>query len=233
LTRRHAALRISELNVELRGKSILTHVNLAVDMGESVALIGHNGSGKTTLLRAVLGWLPVADGMVTIGDHPSQENLSRVEPGFVGAVVGDAAFVSWMTPTSFGKMLLESSGVGDDGRLTAVFDDLQVDPMVRKRRIGKLSQGERGLISIAYAMLRDPSLLLLDEPFAHLDGSNASHLESYLVERVKRGCALVYSCHSVSDLGAAQRVVGLSGGTVVGCWDPDDPALVQMLRGRS
>lgn len=198
---------------------LLDGIDLNVLPGESLAVIGHNGSGKTTLLRALLRWA-----------QPTQGEICIATGTRLGAMVGEPAFVSWMTPSSFGRMLLDSTGEGDHGRVDDVLERVGLGGRASRRRFRVLSQGQRALAGIAYALLSDPQLLLLDEPFAHLDRRNSATISTLLRERRSAGTAIIYTCHATADLAAADRVITLEEGRHVGEKRPDDHTLDAELR---
>jgi ABC-type multidrug transport system ATPase subunit len=79
-------------------------------------------------------------------------------------------------------------------------------------------------------MARRPPLLVLDEPYAHLDHERARALTSVLEGHVDRGGGVLYTCHALADLALADRVVVLEDRRIVGTWSPSDPRVVQALR---
>lgn len=222
-----SALRANAVSVDVDGISLLRDVTLNLELGQSIALVGHNGSGKTTLLRAIMGWIPMSGGSIEFFDGATRRSGAIDD---IGALISDPALVGWMTPRSFGRMLLDSAGCGDLELVDRAFDEVGLDARLRTRRFRKLSQGQRQLAAIAYVLLRAPRLLILDEPFAHLDREKATRLESVLAQRVASGCALLFTCHGLGDLGMAQKVVALEGGRSIGVWDPSDPELAASLR---
>lgn len=222
------ALSASNLVFSSGGSTLLGGVDLSLDRGEIVALIGHNGSGKTTLLKGLLGWLSLSSGVVQYATRHG--SVQAADANVVGATVGEPAFVSWMTPMGFGKMLLESAGLPDRGQVQRVLTEVDLGRRQRRRRFCKLSQGERSLCALAFALLRNPPILLLDEPFAHLDRGHADHFSTILRTRADDDTAILYTCHSLADLAPADRVVSLSSGQVSGHWAANDPELILALR---
>lgn len=156
-------------------RRVLDGVDLVVEEGEMVALLGSNGSGKTTLLRVLAGTHPVDRGHVALFgrpiDHWTRTEVARtvavlpqsgsLPPGFrVAEIVAMGRIphaASW-----FG------SAPGDERAVADALDDADAAGLAH-RRVDELSGGERQRVLVAMALAQGPRLLLLDEPTAHLD----------------------------------------------------------------
>jgi ABC-type multidrug transport system ATPase subunit len=216
------------VRAEAGGVVLLQDVDLSVEPGEIVAVVGPNGAGKTSLLRAVVGLVSRTAGRIEIDGAPLE--VDRL-PRTVGACIGAPAVLDWMSPRSFGRMLVESAGEGGaTARVERVLEEVALDGAVRGRRFSKLSQGQRSASVIAYSLLRDPQLWLLDEPFAHLDVRHVIRLEQLISARAEAGAGVVYTCHVAGDLGIAHRAIALERGCHQGTYLSDDPGLLAWVR---
>lgn len=221
-------LEVEGLHVDLGSRPILSDVTMRVGPGEVVALIGANGAGKTTLMRAIAGLVVPSKGCLRF-DGRSYDAASV--PRTIGACIGSPTPISWMSPRSFARMLVDSTGEpGASERADAALDEVGLETALWTRRFARLSQGQRALALLACSLLRSPTLLLLDEPFAHLDERHAAGLEAMVRLRVEAGAAVLYSCHHAGDLAIAQRSVALAGGAVCGSWPAGDPAALAHVR---
>jgi peptide/nickel transport system ATP-binding protein len=189
------------------GRAIARCERLAAGRGRVVAVVGPSGSGKTTLLRALAGALPTGsprpDGTARVlGEdvfalEPAQLRAFRRERiGFVGQ---DPA--SRLNPRmKVRELLIESAGRRDidlDAALTEV--GLPTDQGLLRRRPGQLSGGQQRRAALARAFIREPDLLLLDEPTAGLDSSLRERLGELLRTRAEqRGTTIVLACHDLS-----------------------------------
>ena len=153
----------------------LRHIDLTVERGEMVALIGPNGSGKTTLIKLVAGVLPPRQGEVLL-DGASLKSLSRREIAQRTAVVPQYfhmpfAFtvgeVVMLGRTSFIRAL-SGETEGDYGMARHAMELTGIEKF-SNRTFNELSGGERQKVILAMALAQEPKLLLLDEPTAHLD----------------------------------------------------------------
>ena len=198
-------LAVTGVSVTLDGAPVIRNVTFTVQPGEAVAVIGPNGAGKTVLFRALLGLLPHTGTVrwrpdATIGYVPQRFSVERSAP---------------ITAMEF--FLLQSGRFWKPS--AAFFDHLDhelalvgLERSVLRKRLGELSGGETQRLLIAWAMLRHPDALLLDEPAAGVDLGFEDNLYA-LLHRVQadRGTALLLISHDLSVVYRyAQHVVCLN-----------------------
>ena len=158
-------LSIKGLNQSYAGSHILWEVDLDVEPGSCMCLLGRNGMGKTTLLKCIMGLVPVASGEITFGDTDLRvapaERRARLAIGYVPQ--GREIFPQLTVE--------ENLEVGLTARLdhrrtipSQVFDLFPVLKQMLKRRGGDLSGGQQQQLAIGRALVLDPELLILDEP---------------------------------------------------------------------
>lgn len=198
-----SVLQVEGVSVELGGRLVLRDVDLRVAAGEQVGLIGPNGAGKTTLLRALLGLLPVRDGVISVGGRTPREAR-----GSIGYVPQRHEFV-WDYPVDVRTAVMtgRTHRIGwlrrpkPDDR-AAVDEALErVDLTdLQRRPIGELSGGQRQRVLVARALALMPSLLLLDEPFTGLDVPTQEILTRLFRTLTTEGTAILMTTH---DLPAA------------------------------
>ncbi len=177
---------------------VLDHVDLTVHEGEIVTLIGPNGSGKTTLVRILLG-LADADGgeihrpgTVSIGYVPQRLEIDETLPLTVGRFLA--------LPRRRGR-----------NAITAALDEVGA-PHVFETPLDRISGGEMRRVLLARALLRDPDLLVLDEPAAGVDVAGQADLYD-LIRRLRdrRGCAILVVSHDLHlVMAATDQVVCLN-----------------------
>ncbi len=187
------------LSVRLGGRDVLSGVDLAVQPGEVVTLIGPNGAGKSTLVRALLGLVTPSAGRVdrrrgiTVGYLPQRLTIDPTLP---------------MTVRRF----LRLWGRADDATLIALLEEVGV-PEVADQPVQGLSGGETQRVLIARALMREPDLLVLDEPNQGVDvGGQAAMFK--LIDRLRRrrGCGVLLISHDLHlVMAATDRVVCLNG----------------------
>ncbi|MGW0806759.1 heme ABC exporter ATP-binding protein CcmA [Nonomuraea sp. NPDC002799] len=197
---------IENLTVELGGNPVLRGMDLSVSAGEIVAVVGPNGSGKSTLLRCVAGIQPVTSGEIRVfGEPPADDSAfwRRV------ALLGDEP--AWYPGLTVREHLELMGAVYARARMT-VEAALEVFALVERADAPplNLSTGQRQRLSLASALLRPSTLLLLDEPERGLDAGFRSRLGDLLHEYAGEGGTVVMATHDRS-LAARARQVAPSG----------------------
>jgi iron complex transport system ATP-binding protein len=206
------AIRLTGVEVRSRDRLALDGVDLAIDAGERVALIGGNGAGKSTLLRVVAGTLHPSAGHVELLDQPLA-GLSRMAIARRLGVVPQAAALPFATRVEevvgLGRIPHEDPFRGprpaDRAAIAAAIERVGIGDLVG-RDARELSLGERQLVLIAMAIAQDTPILLLDEPTVHLDLRHQVAAMELLVGLNKRdGMTVVAVLH---DLGMAAHFFG-------------------------
>lgn len=216
--RDHPALvELVDVTVELGGRIVLEDISALVQPGEFVGVIGPNGSGKSTLLKVILGLIRPASGRAFFEGQPVRRGNRRM--GYSPQVRAYDRDLP-ITGRDFVGFGLDGDhwGIGLPSprrreRIDAVLAAVSARPYA-DAPIGQLSGGEQQRLSIAQAMVANPSLLLLDEPLASLDLRSQGEIVD-LVEKLRRerSVAVLFVTHGVSPLlGVMDRVWYLAGG---------------------
>ncbi|MCB9688424.1 MAG: ABC transporter ATP-binding protein [Alphaproteobacteria bacterium] len=184
--------------------SCLAGVDLDLEAGEVLGLIGPNGGGKSTLLLLLAGLVRPTEGTVTIGGIPAHELATRAT-GTVGLITAEAGLYPLLTGREnlafFGGLLgLEATEV--DRRAEPLLRELEIAGEL-DRPSASYSSGMRQKVSLIRALLLDPRVLLLDEPTSHLDPVSAHTLHVAIRRRADAGVAVVIATH---DLHAAEHI---------------------------
>jgi branched-chain amino acid transport system ATP-binding protein len=210
-------LKLENLVVARGNVAVLKGIDLEVDQGEIVALMGSNGVGKTTTLRTVSGLLRVRDGTITF-DGSSITRLSPaaiVKRGIAHVPEGRQIF-----PALTVRENLEMGGYVRardwKGELDSV---LELFPMLSRdleRRAGSLSGGQQQMLAIGRALMSRPSLLMLDEPSIGLAPLVVQAVADALTEIGRRNAAVLLVEQNVGmALGIATRGYVMAAGTIV------------------
>ncbi|MFC4555221.1 metal ABC transporter ATP-binding protein [Georgenia faecalis] len=224
-------VRARGLTVRMGASTILHGVDVAVADGEMVALLGANGSGKSTLVKALVGVVPVATGRaelfgVDVATAPRRVPWQRV--GYVPQRVSAASGVPATALEVVESGLLGGGRlrVGRAGRERARAALAEVGLADRAgESVQIFSGGQQQRVLIARALVRDPDLLLLDEPFAGIDQASKESLAGTLATLHGRGTAVLVVLHELGDLaGLIERAVVLRHGRVVHDGAPPHPA---------
>lgn len=223
-----AVVEASGVRVTLGGSTILWDVDLTVTDGEVVALLGANGSGKSTFVRALVGALPIERGTVRLLGAPLGPRVPWERVGYVPQRVSAAGGVPAtarevvVSGTLHGRRLVPPRGARARAHEALELVGLgdQVDRPVRE-----LSGGQQQRVLIARALVRQPDLLVLDEPVAGVDLASQHAFAQALRGLVAHGTTVLVVLHELGALAPlVQRAVVLRHGSVVHDGTPPSPA---------
>jgi ABC-type multidrug transport system ATPase subunit len=193
---------------------LLCDINLAIQQGEQLAIMGPNGAGKSTLLRCLAGAARLDSGDVQLfGDSIAQSPEVRRHIGFVGHECGLYSELTAMENLMFAGRMYGVERPAERARQLLQEGGLE---WTAHRSVGKLSQGIGRRLAIARALIHEPTLILLDEPFASLDADGRRWLERLFQQwRCERRivCFANHDIHQSRLL--ADRIVWLHRGRVV------------------
>lgn len=218
------AVRIEGLYIALGREAsrveVLKGIDLTIEAGEAVGLVGPSGSGKSTLLMAMAGLEEASRGRVSIAGQDlgslSEDQLAQFRGQKIGIVFQSFHLIQTMTALENVAVPLELAG--------------HSEPFERARRdlaaVGlqnrlnhypaELSGGEQQRVALARALVADPALLLADEPTGNLDGeTGASIVELLFGLRAERGMTLVLVTHDPSLAARCDRTLHMNSGLIV------------------
>lgn len=193
------AIEVSNLYVAFDGNLALEDVNLTVEKGDYLGIIGPNGGGKSTLLRSILGLVVPERGFVRVLGHPAQENHHQI-----GYVPQYALFDRYF-PVKVGEVVLMGRLGKRKGLRYSRQDRIIAEQALQRagvehlgnRQIGELSGGERQRVLVARALAAEPSILLLDEPTASVDpGFQVTFYE--LLAELNESMTIILVSHDIS-----------------------------------
>lgn len=214
-------LDVSQLDVAIGASRILRDVTFAVRPGEFVALLGANGSGKSTLVRTVVGVLPATAGRVRLFGVDLTER--RHVPWHRAGYVPQRSTASAGVPATVAEVVASGllTGVGfrrtPDGadRVRHALEQVGLADRARSA-VATLSGGQQQRVLIARALVRDPELLVLDEPLAGVDSASQTAFATTMARLRDRGVTVLVVLHETGPLAPLiSRTVVLRHGRVV------------------
>lgn len=203
-----------------RDREVLKGVSFAIKPGEHVAIIGRVGSGKSTVAKLILGLYEPGEGAVLIDGT----DIRQIDPVDLRRNIGYVSQEPFLLRGTVRENITAAAPHADDeailwaGRLSGIDDFLRQDPSGYDLPVGEqgqgLSGGQRQLVTIARAFVRNPRLILLDEPTSAMDSKS----EETLVQRLKphiAGRTVVLITHRGSLLNLVNRVIVFDSGRIV------------------
>lgn len=196
-------IEIKDVSFSYGNEKVLENVNLSLEGGDFLGLIGPNGGGKTTLILLILGVLVPAHGSIQLlGKEPKE---TRKKAGYIPQEVSS----NITFPISVLEVVLMglSSKRGmfrrytkeDKERALAVIEGLHLTGLV-ERHIGELSGGQRQKVLLARALVSNPEILFLDEPTASIDATGQNEISEYLKVLNDTGTTIVLTTHNVGAI---------------------------------
>ncbi len=191
----------------------LSAFDLTVNQGEVFGLVGPNGAGKTTFLKMLLGLVrPSAGDIFLFGAKAPYPEMLRQ----TGAMVEKPAFYPWMTGRANLEVFLDSGPPGPEGAVDKALARVGLADAA-DRQAKTYSQGMRQRLGMATALLRDPKLLVLDEPTNGLDPVGIRDFRDLVIELAGGGVTVLLSSHLLSEVERiCTRVALISGGKLTG-----------------
>lgn len=178
------------------GKRAVEDLSLEVKPGEIYGFIGHNGAGKTTTIRAVAGVINFTEGRIWVADHDVQKE--GVEAKRAMAFLPDNPdLYDFMTGIGYLNFIADVYNLSQQERTQRIqryADGFELTQQLGSM-IGSYSHGMKQKLALISAFIRQPKLLILDEPFVGLDPLASHKLKEYLKELCSQGGAVFFSTH--------------------------------------
>ena len=193
---------------------ILKGVDLAIERGDIYGFLGHNGAGKSTTMKIILGLLRPDQGhTVVFGERGSSEK-TRARIGYLGEEVGLYPNLNAMETLLLVGELFRLPKKIARARAEALVDQVGL-AHASDRRTKQYSKGMRQRLGLATALVNDPELLILDEPYSGLDPIGRRQLRELLLSLKTQGKTIMMSSHIVPDVEAVCDKVGILGDGVI------------------
>lgn len=188
-------IKIEHFTKKINGICVLNDVNMELEGGKVYGFQGKNGSGKTMLLRAISGLIYATTGNIQVEGKTLGKDISF--PPSMGILIENPAFLGGYSGYDNLKML--SSIKGKEIVIEDILMRVGLDPKDR-RKYRKYSLGMKQRLGIACAIMEDPELIILDEPFNALDQAGQQQIEDIIIQMKKKGCLILITSHDKEEL---------------------------------
>lgn len=176
---------------------VLKEVNLNLKAGKVYGIVGNNGSGKTVLMKCICGFLPVTTGCVRVFGKRIGKDTDF--PESLGAIIETPGFLTHLTGRKNLEILADLNRRITKADIRVVLKKVGLDPDLKKP-VGKYSLGMRQRLGIAQAIMENPGLLILDEPFNGLDKHGVEEIRKILLELKDQGKTILLASHNEEDI---------------------------------
>ena len=224
-------IQVSDLQKIYNGITVLNISNLNISKGESFGLVGNNGAGKTTFFRLILDLIEPSNGEVLIDNQPVVRNDEW--KSITGSFLDEGFLIDFMTTEEYFSFVgkLHHKSEGDMALFLESMKDFFNDEILgSKKLIRDFSKGNQKKIGIAAALIGDPKILILDEPFTALDPSSQIRLKRFLTDlQIRLNMTMLISSHDLNHVTeVCKRIVVLEKGKIVKDLNTDADTLKEL-----
>ncbi len=196
---------------------VLKEVNLTLEQGRVYGIVGNNGSGKTVLMKCICGFLIPTTGLIQVFGSSIGQDVDF--PESLGVIIETPGFLTNLTGRKNLEILAGMRRKIGPAEIQQVLEKVGLDPALKKP-VANYSLGMRQRLGIAQAIMEDPKLLILDEPFNGLDKHGVGEIRKLLLELKEEGKTILLASHNEEDIRIlCDEVYEMDGGVLRKCED--------------
>ena len=200
-------IKLQDATKILDHRFVINNINFEFKSGNIYGIVGQNGSGKTMLLRAIAGLICLNRGTITVDGKVLNKDISF--PPDIGIIIEKPELLPYLSGLENLKLLAEIRNI------ISYMDKFGLN-FNSKQIVKKYSLGMKQKLGIIQAIMEDPSLLLLDEPFNALDAESVDILRSILLQYKEQGKLIILTSHHQEDImSVCNQVIHLQDGCIL------------------
>ena len=209
---------VTELSKKYNNQTVLNVPELEIPKGQSFGLVGNNGAGKTTFFNLLLDLINPTTGQIV--NNEIQVNKSEAWKPFTAAFIDESFLIGYLTPEEYFYFIGELRGMNkaDIDSFLAQFQEIFNEEILgRKKFLRDLSKGNQKKAGIVAALIGNPEVIVLDEPFANLDPTTQIRLKKLLKQITdQKEATVLISSHDLGHVTeVCERIVVLEKGNIV------------------
>lgn len=192
-----AMIKVENLRKTFGEEEVLKGINCEFDKGEVHAVIGNNGSGKSVFFKCICGFIDPTEGHITVDGKEVGKDIDF--PESIGVIIERPGFLPNLSGFKNLQLLSKIRQIITDEQVTETIQKVGLDPS-SKKAVSKYSMGMRQRLGIAQAIMEDPDILILDEPFNGLDKKGVEEIRELIMGLKREGKIIFLTSHNSEDI---------------------------------
>lgn len=206
-------IRLKNVCKKINDQIILDNISMDIETGKCYGIVGRNGSGKTMLFRAICGYMSIESGEISVGDLIIKGNDQFITDA--GVIIGQPEFLNDLSGFDNLKVLAQIQNKINDSEIEKALEMVGLYEE-RNKKYKKYSLGMKQRLRIAQAIMENPSIFVLDEPFNGLDKNGVKEMRQLLIEYKAQKRTILLSSHNEEDIKLlCDEIIEMDGGKIV------------------
>ena len=190
-------IQVNDIVLRFKKDILLDHVSYQCEQGKIHGIVGRNGSGKTLLMKCICGFIRPNEGHIYVRDKEIGKDIDFTPD--TGIIIEPPGFIPYYSGYRNLKVLAAINNRISRKDIENAMYQVGLDPTMKKR-VATYSLGMRQRLGIAQAIMEDPSLIILDEPFNGLDKHGVEEMREYFLSLKKKGKTILLTSHNTEDI---------------------------------
>ena len=190
-------IQVNDIVLRFKKDILLDHVSYQCEQGKIHGIVGRNGSGKTLLMKCICGFIRPNEGHIYVRDKEIGKDIDFTPD--TGIIIETPGFIPYYSGYRNLKVLAAINNRISRKDIENAMYQVGLDPTMKKR-VATYSLGMRQRLGIAQAIMEDPSLIILDEPFNGLDKHGVEEMREYFLSLKKKGQTILLTSHNTEDI---------------------------------
>ena len=190
-------IQVNDIVLRFKKDILLDHVSYQCEQGKIHGIVGRNGSGKTLLMKCICGFIRPNEGHIYVRDKEIGIDIDFTPD--TGIIIETPGFIPYYSGYRNLKVLAAINNRISRKDIENAMYQVGLDPTMKKR-VATYSLGMRQRLGIAQAIMEDPSLIILDEPFNGLDKHGVEEMREYFLSLKKKGKTILLTSHNTEDI---------------------------------
>ncbi len=190
-------IQVDDIVLRFKKDILLDHVSYQCEQGKIHGIVGRNGSGKTLLMKCICGFIRPNEGHIYVRDKEIGKDIDFTPD--TGIIIETPGFIPYYSGYRNLKVLAAINNRISRKDIENAMYQVGLDPTMKKR-VATYSLGMRQRLGIAQAIMEDPSLIILDEPFNGLDKHGVEEMREYFLSLKKKGKTILLTSHNTEDI---------------------------------